>query len=425
MTLSVRNRLTGLWGHPDFLKLWAAHTASQFGTQITLFAVPLIAVITLDASAAQMGLLTAAGQAPLLLVGLFAGVWVDRLSRRPVLIAADLGRCLLILAIPALAALDQLQIIHLYLIIFLVGIFSVFFDVADHSYLPTLVDRSQLTEGNGKLQMSRAVARLAGPGAAGWLVRVLSAPLALLVDAITYLISAAFVWAIRTPEPSPALKGSRASVFHEIREGIGTVLGNPVLRPLAGCTATINLFLFIIRAVLILYATRSLGIGPGLLGLIFTIGSIGAVAGSPLAVPIAARLGVGNTLLISTVISSAGMLLIPLASGPLAVTVPMLATAQILGAFGGTVYNINQISLRQAITPEHLLGRMNATMRVIVWGTIPLGGLLGGILGETLGLRTTLLLGAVGGLSAGLWVALPQVRLLHDVAELENPAPSS
>ena len=407
-----RERFGGLWQHPNFLKLWAAQTTSRFGTQITLLAVPLTAVLTLDAGPAEMGRLTAASQAAFLLVGLVAGVWVDRLPRRPILIVADLGRFVLLAIIPLLALADALRIEHLYLVVFLVGILTVFFDVADHSYLPALIGRSQLTEANSKLSLSRSLAQSAGPGAGGWLVSLLTAPIAILLDALTYLVSALFVWSMRTGEPERIDRGDRQSIVREIREGVAAVVGHPLLRPIAASTATSNLFLFMMRAVLILYATRSLEIGPGLLGLVFTAGGLGAGGGAALAARVANRIGVGPSIVTGSAIGAAGMLLIPLAQGPAIASVPLLMAAQILGGLGGTIYNINQISLRLAITPDRLLGRMNATMRFIVWGTIPIGGLLGGFMGETIGLRSTLVVGAVGGLLAVAWVGLSRVRTL-------------
>lgn len=410
----VRDRFTGLWKHPDFVKLWVAQTTSQFGTRISLLAIPLTAVLTLDASAFEMGLLTAVSQAPFLLVGLFVGVWVDRLRRRPILIVADLGRFLLLMAIPLLATLDLLRMGHLYGIVFLVGILTVFFDVANQSYLPALVGRPHLTEANSKVEMSRSVAQFAGPGVGGLLVRLVTAPIAIVLDAATYLFSALFLGFIRTSEPAPAQREGGKGMIREIRDGLITVVGNPLLRPIAGCTATTNLFGSVGRALLVLYATRTLGIGEAMLGVIFMVGGLGALLGASAAASIVERLGVGRTIVASILLGTSRYMLVPLAQGPLFVAVPLLMSAQALGAFCGTVYNINQVSLRQTITPDHLLGRMNASMRFIIWGTIPIGGLLGGVLGEVIGVRPALFVGAVGGLLAVLWVGLSRVRELQE-----------
>lgn len=411
----VRDRFTGLWQHPDFLKLWIAQTISHFGTQISLLTIPLTAVLTLDATAFEMGVLTAMSQAPFLLVGLLAGVWVDRLRRRPVLIAADLGRFLLLLVIPLLAVLDVLRIEYLFAIVFLVGALTLFFDVADHSYLPALVGRGQLAEANGKLSMSRSVAQFSGPTVAGILVRLVTAPIAIVVDALTYLVSALFVALIRAPEPAPAPRDPGRSVWQEIREGVNAVLGNPILRPIAVGTATSNLFAGLVLAVFVLYATRTLETGAGVLGVIFAVGSIGALTGASAASAMTHRLGVGRSILAGMFIGSLGTLLVPLAQGPAIVTASLLGLARVLSGFGYTTFNINQVSLRQTITPDRLLGRMNASVRFIIWGTIPLGGLLGGVLGELIGLRPTLFVGAAGELLAVLLLGLSRVRTLREM----------
>ncbi|HET9017650.1 MAG TPA: MFS transporter [Thermomicrobiaceae bacterium] len=419
------DRFSGLWHHHDFLKLWGGQTVSLLGSQVTLLALPLIAVLTLHASPTQMGLLTAAQLAPYLVVGLFAGVWVDRIRRRPLLIVADILRALLLLSIAAAAVMHTLTIDVLYLLAFLLGVLTVHFDVAYQSYLPSLVGREQLVEGNARLEVSQSVAQIAGPGLGGALVGLVTAPLAILADAASFLVSAVSLLAIRAPEPRPAVVGERQGVRREIGEGLQVVLGNPLLRSIAGCAATGNLFGTIIVAIFILYATRDLGISAGLLGLIFAAGNVGVLLGALLASRVSGRLGVGPTIVLGLLITDAGLLLIPLAGGPRPLMVAMLIAAQFLSGFGSPLYNVNQVSLRQTITPDRLQGRMNATMRFLVWGMMPVGSLLGGVLGSALGLRTTLAIGAVGGLTAVLWIWLSPVRTLreHPAAIEESPAP--
>ncbi|HUY99078.1 MAG TPA: MFS transporter [Thermomicrobiaceae bacterium] len=264
----MRRRPGGLWRHPDFLKLWVGETVSLLGSQVTLLALPLTAVLTLHANAAQMGYLTAIQLAPSLLAGLFAGVWIDRVRRRPIMIAADLGRFALLLGIPLLAVAGRLGMAGLYPIAFLVGILTVCFDVAYQAFLPSLVGREQLVEGNARLEVSRSGALIAGPGLAGLLVGLVTAPFAIAADAASFLGSALFLLGIRTPEPVPVDHGTSRGTRREIAEGLGIVLGNPLLRAIAGSTGTSNLFSSAISAIVILYATRNLGIGPGLLGLI-------------------------------------------------------------------------------------------------------------------------------------------------------------
>ncbi len=418
--MSVSFRLTGLWRHSDFLKLWTGQTISQFGSQITLLALPLTAVLTLKANAAEMGILGAVEFAPFLLVGLFAGVWVDRMRRRPILIVADFGRTFLLASIPLAAVFGLLRIEQLFIVAFLVGIMTVFFEVAYQSYLPALVSREGLIEGNSKLEMSRSVAQIAGPGLAGVLVQLVTAPIAILVDALSFLVSVISLLLINKPEPPPPAAHTRQSMRHEIGEGLGIVLYNPVLRSIAGCTATSNLFSNIMFAVYVLYLTRELGLSPGLIGLVFSAGSIGGLIGAVLAGRAAQQFGLGPTLIVSVFVGGAALLLVPLASGSLFVVSALLIASFFVSSASNPIYNVNQVSLRQAITPDRVQGRMNATMRFIVWGTIPIGSLLGGLLGSVIGLRETLFISAFGSLLPCLWLVFSPVRTLR-----EQPAPAA
>ena len=407
-----------LWRHGDFLKLWSAQTISQFGSQITFLGLPIIAALVLDASPWQMGVLGAAEFAPFLLFGLFAGVWVDRLPRRPILIWSDVGRALVLLTIPLAALAGALRIEQLYAVGFLVGVGTVFFDVAYQSYLPSLVDRQQMVEGNSKLEIGRSVAQVSGPGVAGGLIELLTAPIALVVDSVSFLLSAAMLLLIRKPEPRPERSAEPRNVWQEIGEGLGVVLKSPLLRPIAFCTATSNLFSQIAFAVFVLFATRELGLDAGALGIAFSVGSVGALAGAAMAGRVAALLGVGPTIVAAIVFSGLGNLVVPLLAEPGSLALPVLAVGGLLTFAGGMLYNITQVSLRQAITPHRVQGRMNASMRFMVWGTIPIGALIGGFMGEQIGLRSTMLVGAIGGLSSGLWVLFSPVRALR-----EQPAP--
>ncbi len=396
------------------MKLWAGHTISRFGSEISQLAIPLTAALVLNASPAQMGLLGAFEFAPFLLLSLFAGVWVDRLPRRPILIVSDFGRALLLGTIPLAALYGVLRIEQLYLVGILSGALTVFFDVADQAYLPVLVKREHLVEGNSKLEMSRSVAQITGPGVAGALVQLLSAPVAVAADAASFVASMICLLFIRTPEPPPVPHASGpTSIWAELREGLAVVLGNPLLRSIAGCTGTANLFSNAMFAVYVLYVTRQLGIGPALLGLILAAAGPGALLGALVAGKVAMRFGLGATIIGSALVGAAANLLVPLASGPTVVLAGMLMLAQFIGGVSNPVYNINQVSLRQAITPDRVQGRMNASMRFLVWGTIPIGALVGGALGEAFGLWPTLLAMAAGSLLAPLWVAFSPVRALR------------
>src|SRR5919199_2128290 len=271
----------GLWRHPDFVKLWSGQTISRFGSEISQLAIPLTAALVLGASPAQMGLLGAFEFAPFLLLSLFAGVWVDRVHRRPVLIVADVGRAILLGSIPAAALAGVLRIEQLYVVGLLTGVLTVFFDVAYQAYLAVLVKREHLVEGNSKLEVSRSVAQIAGPGVAGALVQLVTAPIAVVVDAISFVASVIFLLLIGAPEPAPVRQaGTDGSVWSELREGLAVVIGNPLLRSIAGCTATSNLFGNAMQAIYVLYVTRELGLQPAVIGLIYAIRGPGALGGA-------------------------------------------------------------------------------------------------------------------------------------------------
>jgi MFS family permease len=381
---------------------------------------PLIAILILKANPFEVGLLTAVEYLPFLLVGLPAGVWVDRLRRRPILIAADIGRAASLASIPIVYELGHLTLGQLYLVAFFNGILTVFFDVAYMSYLPSLVGRGQLVEGNSKLEMSRSGAELAGPGMAGALIQLLTAPVAIIADAASFIGSALFLSLIRRGEHVPQRDKSerRPKMRKEIGEGLRFVLRHRLLLPIAVCTSTTNLFSHMVFAIYLVYAVRILHLSPGLIGLIFALGNVGFLVGAMAANRIARTLGLGRTIWISAAIFGPSLVLIPLA--PTSAPVPLLIAAWFLGSFGSVVYNVNQISLRQAITPDRMQGRMNATMRFLVWGTMPIGGFLGGALANTLGLRTTLFVASAGAIFVLLPLVLSPVRSLREIPESDE-----
>jgi len=417
-------RPAGLWLHRDFRSLWAAETISVFGTGISQLALPLVAVITLEASAFEVALLGVVEFLPFILISLPAGVWVDRMRRKPILVTADIGRALLLASIPAAYWLDILTIWQLYVVGFVVGILTVFFDVAYQSYLPSLVARDQLVEGNSKLEISRSAAQLASPGLAGVLVEAVRAPGTVLLDAISFFLSAIFLFRIRAEERSPTRAERQAGpgMKEEVKEGLRWVFGNPYLRWIAASTATFNFFGNIIFAVYLVYAVRTLDIRPGVLGLIFTISSIGYLSGALLANRLSRRFGVGPTIIIGAAGSVATLLL---AVAPESNPIPFLIAAQAISGMGVPIYNITQVSFRQAITPERIQGRMNSVMRFIVWGVMPLGSLLGGALASWVSLRFAIWVGAIGMSLAVLPVLLSPVRTLREMPEpVEEPLPS-
>jgi MFS family permease len=406
--------------HPDFLKLWTAETISVFGSAITQLALPLIAATTLNVSPFEFGLLTTIEFLPFILFSLPAGVWVDRLRRRPILIAGDLGRAVAITSIPVAFAFDALTIWQLYIVGFVNGILTVFFDVAYQSYLPSVVERDQLVDGNSKLEVTRSASQILGPGMAGILIGVLKAPFAMLLDALSYFVSAVFVFFIRRPEPpvephDEAAHGPRPSMRQEVAVGLRYVTRHPWLRNIAATTGTSNLFGQIVNAILILYLVDERGLGPEAIGFAFSVASVGFLIGALTTSRLTDRIGVGRMLVASALGFSVSNL--PVAFAPDALIWPALAVGGLVGGFCSTAWNINQVSLRQAITPPRMQGKMNATMRFIVWGTIPLGAVLGGALGSLIGLHATIVVGAIGALFAFIPVTLSSVRHLVTMPE--------
>lgn len=403
-----------LWRDRDFMSLWSAETVSQIGSQVTVLALPFTAMQVLDADAFEVGLLRSAQFLPFVLVGLPAGVWVDRLPRRPILIVGDLGRAAALASIPVAHVLGVLSMGQLYVVAFVAGVLTVFFDVAYMAYLPSLVGREQLVEGNSKLEISRSAAQVTGPGLGGTLVELFKGPVAIAVDAVSYVGSALFLLRIHRPEP-PGADGARPRMTADIVEGLRYVTRHRLLRWIAACTAISNLFGQMAQTALLVFAVRELGMSEGLIGVVFSAGSVAALAAALVSTRAPERLGVGPTIVGAAAMGSATGLILPLATRANGLVV--LAAWSLVVAFAGVLYNVTQGSLRQAITPERMQGRMNATMRFMVWGTIPVGALLGGVLGEVVGLRATLAVAAVGGLTAVLPVLFSDVRCLREVPD--------
>ena len=415
----------GLWRHPDFMKLWGAETVSQLGTHVSQLAIPFVAIIVLEVNAFEVALLGVIEMAPFILISLPAGVWVDRLRRKPILVVSDVGRAILLASIPVAHWLGALTIWQLYVVGFAVGVFTVFFDVSYQSYLPSLVEREQLLEGNAKLEVSRSGTQLAGPGIAGPLIAAVTAPVAVLIDAISFVGSAVFLFAIRKQEaaaPTREVRRAGPGMKEEVKEGLRWVLGNRYLRWIAASTATFNLFASIIFSIFLVFAVRELDLGPGTIGLIFAVANVGYLVGALAANRLARRFGVGPTIVMGAACSVSLLLL---AVAPASNPIPFLIAAQAISSMGIPIYNITQVSFRQAITPERLQGRMNSVMRFIVWGVMPLGSLLGGAIATWFGLRTAIWVGAIGMSLAVLPVLLSPVRTLREMPEpAQEPLPS-
>jgi MFS family permease len=409
----------GLWRDRDFLKLWSAETISQFGSQVDDLAIGFVAIVVLDASPFEVAVVGALNFLPFILLTLPAGVWVDRLRRRPILIIGDFGRAALLATIPIAYVADVLTLWQLYVVVFLTGVCTVFFDVAYMSYLPSLVTRDQIIEGNSKLEISRSAAQVGGPGLAGGLVQVFTAPYAVLVDAISFLGSGLFLLGIRKHEDRPVretVDGRKTSLTTELKEGLRFVLGNPNLRAQAGCTGTSNFFSNVAYAIILVYLVRDLGLSAGVIGLAFSIGSVGSFLAAFAAMRLSQRFGIGPTTIATGVLWGPSTLLIAFAPEGNA-AIPFLVAAVLVGGFAIVTYNIVQVSYRQAICPPRLQGRMNSVMRFIVWGTIPIGAVVGGLLGSWVGLQETILIGSVGGSLAVLWIVFSPQRHLREMPE--------
>ncbi|WP_433270195.1 MFS transporter [Actinosynnema sp. CS-041913] len=396
-----------LWSHRDFRLLWLGDTISQFGSTIGRTVLPLLAAGTLAATPFQMGLLTAANTAAFLLIGLPAGVWVDRLRRRPVMLTADFVRAALMLSIPVAWWLGTLTFAHLVVVALLVGAATVMFDIAYQSYLPALVGRDQLVEGNSKLTASQSVAEVSGPAAAGGIAQTLGAANGILATGVGYLCSALFLLRIRTEEPAPRA-AEKPGLVSEIAEGLRFVFGNRSLRAIIGTTGTSNFFDGIGMAVMVLFLARGLGLSDGVIGLLFSAAGAGGVLGALTANRWNNRFGQNRVIWLSMLVTQPFGLLLPLAEADWRLA--FIVVADLVLAYGAIVYNIAQVSYRQAICPDHLLGRMNASIRFVVWGALPVGGLIGGLLGSGIGIMATLWVAVVGRTLSVLWVVFSPLR---------------
>ncbi|MCD0446921.1 MFS transporter [Glycomyces sp. A-F 0318] len=411
-----RDRL-GLLRDHDFRGLFLSTTVAQFGYQITSLALPLAAVIALDVSEFEVGVLSSMSMIAFLLIGLPAGAWIDRMRRRRVLIVSDVVRAAVLLTVPLAWWADTLTIWHLYAVALTIGVFTVFFDVSYQSYLPHLVGRAKLVEGNAKLETVRSTAQLGGPVLAGQLIEWLTAPVAIAFDAVALGASALFLVRIRRREPKPEVAHG-AKITREIKEGLAFVLGNRLLASIVACTGWFNLWMGAFMAMIVVFLPRELGMTPGEIGALFAVFGIGGVVGAFITRPVTARLGEGRAVWISILASSPWLLLVPAAEPGWRIWVGAVGMA--LVGMGSVVYNVNQVSFRQRLTPDNMLGRMNATVRFIVFGVYAVGSLVGGAFGELLGARTSLWIAAIGCSLAFLPVFLSPLRNMRDLPNPEH-----
>jgi MFS family permease len=407
-------RTASIFRHRAFVGLWASQGVSELGTQFTGFALPVVAVLLLHAGEWQLGILNAAETIAFLVVGLPAGAWVDRWLKRRTMIVADLVRALAIAAVPILFLCGVLNIWHLVAVATVVGFATVFFDVSYQSYLPILVPEHQVQDGNSKLEATAQVARIAGPAAAGGLVQILSAPLLMIVDSFSYLASAAFLSRVRDLEAETE-KAARRPLRAEIAEGVRFVWHQPLIRSVVGTTAGNNLFSAITSTLLPLLALTVLHLGTVGLGVVLSAASVGGLVGAVATPRLARRLGEGPVIVSAAIASALLLTALPLAVLTPSFALPILAVAEFGQLFAVLVYNITQLTLRQRLCPPALLGRMNASIRFVVWGITPFGSLAAGALGSWLGVVPALWIAAAGTLASCAFVAfspLPRLRSL-------------
>ncbi|NEZ41126.1 MFS transporter [Paenibacillus alvei] len=392
----MSNKVEGLLTNTDFRMLWIGQTASQFGTQVALLGMPLVAALYLGASPMQMGLLGFAEYAPFIIFGLIAGVWIDRFPRRPILVAANFFRGALLLIVPLTALAGFLNMTVLYLVAFIVGICTVFFDVAYTSFLPSIVRKEQLVDGNSKLETSKSTAQIAGPGLSGGLEQLITAPFAILFTSASFFVSAVYIARIRKLETVVTDAKKQKNIWLEIKEGLHTVYTKPLLWGVVRCSTVFNLSWNVIFSIYVLYASQELKISASILGIIYGTLGVGYLTGSLLAQRAVRRFGVGPTIVGSATIAASGGLLAPLAVGSELSIALIMMLGQLLFGMGVSMFSISTISLRQVIVPDALQGRVNATFRFISWGSLPLGSLIGGMIGGAMGLRFALFAGGVG-----------------------------
>lgn len=411
-----------LWRHRDFLLLWAGQTVSQVGSQVTVLALPLVAIVILRATAFPIGLLSAAATGAYLLIALPAGVVADRVAKRTLMLASDAAQIVVIGSVPLARAAGVLTLSQLYLVALVTGALGVFFLVAYSSYLPVLVGPDQLMDGNGKLSTTQSIAQIAGPGLGALLVGVTGPALALGSDALSFAVSAACLLAIRYREPrlAPAARGARPGLRAEVGSGLGYVLREPILRHVAAWSGTANFFVIMVETLGPVFLIRTVHLRPSYVGVLLALGAAGGVAAGLAARSLTARIGSARIAWVSMTVFSLPGLLIPLA-GP-GWRVLLFADGWISWTFSATLCSIALVSYQQVTCPPGLRGRVSAAQRWINWGTLPLGALAGGALGSAIGVHATLWLAVAGGCSSGLWLYLSPLRGQRDLPGALRPA---
>jgi predicted MFS family arabinose efflux permease len=400
-----------VWRERDFALLWGGQSVSEVGSQVTVLALPTLAIFTFHAGAVAVGLLVAANRVPFPILGLFAGAVVDRLRKRPLMIACNLARLVILIAIPVLAGLGALRLWELFVGALGMGVFTVFFDIAYLAYVPALVDPDQLLEANSRLEVSYSGAALVGPGLGGLLIQGLGAARAVVADALSFLVSAITLLSIRGHEQAGAT-APRRHLVREVGEGLGHVFGNRVLRAQLLCMSAAGLFAHAFEAPLYIFAYGRLHLSPGLLGAVLAAEGVGSIAATVIAMRVITRFGVGRIVALADGAAIGLTALVPLAVfvPPVALLFPLFLAIGLLG----TVGNIAQVTLRQSLSPARLQGRMTSVFRTFFWGAWPIGNLFGGLLAAAIGASTTLWVTSLLGLAANLTIVFTPLWRVRD-----------
>lgn len=404
-----------LWRHAGFLRLWAAQTVSSFGSRIAREGFAMSAILTIHASPVELGVLAALARGPGAVVGLFAGGIVDRRSRRSVMILSDVARTVLIVTVPLAAWFHVLSMQQLYIVAALAGAASVLFEIADHAFLPSLIEREHLLDGNAKLGVTEAIAEIGGPAVAGTLFQLLTPPFAMLGTAFTYLVSAAFLVAVPTRELEPVKR--RARWYEDLTEGFKAVWAEPLVRPLLGMTIVFQGFGAFFGPLYLLYGIKVLGLSPALMGITIACGGVGALFGASLSNTLSRRIGIGPTVWGCCFVYTASLLLVPLAHGPMWLATAMLMIAQLGGDGFAVAFIIPLTSIRQAVLPNALLGRTAALFMAVSGVVTVLGAILGGALGSWIGIRETLAVAVTGMAAAPVFVLFSPLRSLKAIPD--------
>jgi Na+/melibiose symporter-like transporter len=411
-----------IWRNGDFVRLWAASSVSVFGSLITRTALPFAAILVLGAGPLEIAAIRSFEIVGGLAVGLVAGAWVDRLRRRPVMIVADLGRALLLATIPAAALADALTILQIIVVAFLAAVLTTFHNVADNAFLPTVVERDQLIASNAALTASGSAAEFSAFSIGGVLVQVLTAPIAIAVDAVSFLFSALLVGSIRRHEPDRPGVMERRPIAAEIREGLRPIARSPILRAIAGASSASHFLWGAFGSVYLVFATEELGLGPATIGVIAAVGGASSFTGAVVAERVNRRVGIGPAILLGVVGFTLGNALTPFApTGAVAVAVALLVAQQLIADGAATIHEINEISLVQTVAPDRVLGRVNGSLEFLTHLWLLLGTIAGGLIGEALGLRAAMLVGVLGGAAAIVFLWFSPIRSLR--TEVGAPPP--